>query len=156
MENKYRRGIILFLFMLSFSAIAKDENFRGIEALMTDQEFHEAGLDKLSVAEREALNQWLAKYTGQEIQQIKDEIETGKYEATSFISSQIAGEFTGWDGKTVFVLKNGQIWKQRLPARWKTSMVDPEVEIRTNFLGFYYMEVVGTGKRVSVTRLPNQ
>lgn len=32
--------------------------------------------------------------------------------AAEVIDSQIAGEFTGWDGNTVFRLMNGQIWQQ--------------------------------------------
>ncbi|MEJ2131375.1 MAG: hypothetical protein P8Y95_07095, partial [Gammaproteobacteria bacterium] len=34
------------------------------------------------------------------------------------ITSHIVGEFSGWDGKTEFRLANGQIWRQRHPARY--------------------------------------
>jgi hypothetical protein len=32
--------------------------------------------------------------------------------ASDVIESEIAGDFNGWDGETIFKLTNGQIWQQ--------------------------------------------
>lgn len=149
------QGATLLSALLTVAAYA-EAGFPGLERLMTQEEFASAGLEKLSVEEREALNRWIASYTGQEVQQVKDDVETGQYEKTRLIQSRILGEFGGWDGKTVFQLENGQTWVQRLPGRWQTSMVDPEVVIEANFFGFYYLEVIGTGKKIGVKRLADQ
>ena len=49
-------------------AAADDKSFPGIEALMTPQEYQASGLDKLTPAEREALNNFLIRYTAEDSQ----------------------------------------------------------------------------------------
>jgi hypothetical protein len=68
------------------------------------------------------------------------------------ITSHIVGEFSGWDGKTEFRLANGQIWRQRHPARYYHRMVDPAVRIEKVFLG-YRLVVEETGAMVGVRRI---
>ena len=51
--------LCLLLAMLCAGAgAAQDKDFPGVEKLMTSEEFAEAGLDKLTRAERKALNAW--------------------------------------------------------------------------------------------------
>ena len=45
------------------------------------------------------------------------------------IESQIEGEFTGWDGETIFKLVNGQIWQQSTYAYTYSYKYRPKVMI---------------------------
>ncbi|MCH1550137.1 MAG: hypothetical protein L7T19_03155 [Pseudomonadales bacterium] len=66
------------------------------------------------------------------------------------IRSTIAGQFSGWRGKTIFILANGQRWIQRKRAYYRANLLKPEVEITKNAMGFYRMTVVASGKSVAV------
>jgi hypothetical protein len=69
------------------------------------------------------------------------------------IESRIAGEFEGWRGDTIFVLDNGQVWRQRQNGKYFYNKTDPEIVISRNILGFFVLEVVESGKSVGVKRL---
>ena len=128
-----------------------------IRKLMTPEEFEAAGLDKLSPAEIEALNRWVVRYTAHEAPEVRRQDVVVKAEAAKAdeagIKTRIAGEFTGWDGDTIFRLQNGQIWKQRLDGRWHYSADSPEVELHKNLMGFWVLKVVETDKSIGVKRL---
>ena len=159
-----------WLLLVSGSSIAKD--FPGMKELMSEQEFRAAGLDKLSADELKALNNWLLKYTTDDVPELVEEVPELKESVAlkaavapapaaapqpepepERIESRIPGEFKGWTGKTVFKLENGQIWKQRRSGRYYHKMTNPEVVITKNLMGFYEMKVVETGKRVGVKRI---
>jgi hypothetical protein len=128
-----------------------------IRTLMTAEEFHAAGLDKLSPEEIDAVNGWLVRYTATDAPEVRRndvvvKAEVEKVEADG-IRTRIAGEFRGWDGDTVFRLENGQVWKQRLPGRWYYPAESPEVELRKNLMGYWVMKVVAADRGVGVTRL---
>jgi multidrug efflux pump subunit AcrA (membrane-fusion protein) len=68
--------------------------------------------------------------------------------------SRLVEPFTGWEGKTVFRLENGSVWRQRLPGRYLHREGDlPQVRIEKNFMGFYQMELLGYDRKIGVTRL---
>jgi len=69
------------------------------------------------------------------------------------VRARIDGNFDGWRGDTLFVLDNGEIWKQRLQGQYFYSAERPEILITRNLLGFYSMEVLETGKSVGVKRV---
>ncbi len=129
-------------------------SFPGIRALMTPEEFRSAGLDRLSPAELEALDDWLVKYTAGEAQVLaRTDEEVKQAAAEEEILSVIEQPFTGWTGNTLFRLANGQVWQQRREGRYVYQGSNPEVRITRNFMGFYRMELVENGKAVLVTRL---
>ena len=143
---------VLFIIGLLLCGSAVASEFPGIEALMTAEEQQAAGIQKLTVAEKEALNKWLIRYTVNEapVTQISGaETEKAKIEG---IVSRIDGAFNGWTGKTVFKLENGQVWKQRLPSTWIYSAESPNVKITRNWLGYYVMDVEGK-RQVGVSKI---
>jgi hypothetical protein len=72
--------------------------------------------------------------------------------AVDFIESRIDGEFSGWEGETIFKLENGQIWQQASYAYTYSYKYRPKVLIfRTR--GGYEMQVEGVSSRIRVTRL---
>ena len=126
-----------------------------VQELMTPAEFQASGLDKLSPAELDALNAWLLRYTAVDAPIVRKTSPEVKREAVDtpppVIHSQIDGTFSGWRGKTLFKLKNGQVWKQRLSGEYRINLTDPEVEIYQKYFGLYWMKIVATGRSVGVS-----
>jgi len=69
------------------------------------------------------------------------------------VEGRIDGDFEGWRGDTLFVLDNGEIWKQRKNGKYFFKKSAPEVVITRNILGFFDLEVVETGKSIGVKRV---
>ena len=65
------------------------------------------------------------------------------------ISSRIKGEFEGWDGDTIFLLDNGQVWKQSAYAYFYKYAYRPEVTIIPNKSG-HLLKVEGVSKLLPV------
>ena len=149
--------LITFLLTLLFSmaSSAEDKPFPGIQSLMNSGEFSAAGLERLSDEEIEALNAWLLRYTAGEAAILRQDNEQVIEASKDFeLLSRITGEFRGWSGETVFRLENGQRWRQRLQSRYTyVGPPNPEVRITRNWMGFYKLTVVETGKGVGVTLL---
>ena len=137
----------------SLGAFAAEERFPGIEKLMSPEEFRAAGLDKLSPAEREALDRWLLRYTAGEAEVLQEANEEVREAKKAFeVVSRIKGDFDGWSGGTLFRLENGQVWEQRLDGRYfYRGEPNPEVRIDRNWLGFYRLTIVETGKSIGVS-----
>lgn len=77
-----------------------------------------------------------------------EQTDTGPQE----IRARIVGEFTGWDGKTRFVLDNGQVWRQSTPGVYRHKATDPEVTITRAAIG-YKLRLVSTRRSVNVRRV---
>ena len=170
---KAARLIALLLCLLPGAAICDEsQSFPGIQRIMSPQQFRQMGLDKLTPEQLEMFNKWLIGYTSMERdvvrkQTIEDESEkireTVRQEVTKKVKeeaeeaerivSRIDGPFEGWEGKTVFKLKNGQIWQQRISGRITIKATEPQVEITKNLFGFYVMHVLNTDYAIGVKRI---
>ena len=62
---------------------------------------------------------------------------------TDVFESQINGEFKGWEGETVYMLTNGQVWQQCTYHYEYKYSYRPEAFIYSNGTG-YKMQVEGT------------
>ena len=139
-------------------AVARDveKDFPGIEKLMSPEDYARAGLGKLTPEERAALDAWLVRYTAgdaQVVAQTSKEVREAAEEAA--IIARILPPFEGWDGKTVFRLDNGQVWRQRQSGRYRHEAGrDTEVRISKNFFGFYVLTVTSSGRSVGVELVP--
>ncbi|MGA0735548.1 MAG: hypothetical protein ACO3PC_08730 [Steroidobacteraceae bacterium] len=139
------------------------DTFPGVSKAMTPAEYARAGLDKLSPEERRILDEWIARYTGREVEQtVADKVaEVRRLEVAAQpkkltadrIVATITPPFEGWSGKTTFTLDNGQVWKQRLEGRYRYSGTDTRVTIAKNFFGFYVMTLEATGRSIGVERV---
>jgi hypothetical protein len=90
------------------------------------------------------------KPTGFGKEHLKDNSESG---TQTQITAMIRGAFTGWSGKTKFVLDNGQVWKQAdKNSSFYVKLENPTVTIEKGALGTYYLKVNGYAKRVRVKR----
>ncbi|MEM6710416.1 MAG: hypothetical protein AAF648_16690 [Pseudomonadota bacterium] len=143
-----------------------------------NERFAQFGLDKLSAAELSALAAWIdagavARPTPTEpdVASAEPDVESAVAEPreSSFgeeylernrfregvgesITTRIKGPFTGWDGKTLFRLENGQIWRQRIGGRYRFRADSPEVEIEKGRFG-YYLTILDTGRQIGVKRV---
>ena len=136
------------------AAFADDTVFPGVEKLMTTQEYEAAGLDKLSPEEMQALNKWLIGYTVEDasvMRQNNEEVQAA--EKAIEISGNIKQPFSGWTGKTVFYLDNGQVWRQRVSGRYQYKGSNTAVLIDKNLIGFYRMTLVDSGRSIGVSRV---
>ena len=68
------------------------------------------------------------------------------------IESEIAGDFNGWNGETIFKLTNGQIWQQAEYDYEFEYAFQPEVTIYKAG-GGYKMKVEGMDDTIYVRRI---
>ena len=140
--------VLLFTLLIPIAATGASQG-AGIEDQMSPETFRASGLHKLSPEELSTLNHWL---DGRFSETRERALET--VNPPDEIRSHIDGNFTGWDGKTVFRLKNGQTWVQRTKGRWKHRVLDPEVIIKRNLFGFFRMTLVEEGRSIGVKLKP--
>lgn len=128
-----------------------------LEERMSQAEFRDAGLDKLSPAELAHLNGWLQARGEGKVKYVGADGAPVFYpdsSARSAVEDHIVGAFTGWRGKTVFKLDNGQEWQQAESGVYSTDpFTHPVVKIKPMLLGSWLMYVDGCGCNVRVQRI---
>lgn len=82
-----------------------------------------------------------------------ERMEDGPGSELDRIQSRYVGEFTGWDGKTIFELENGQVWQQIGSGRLTYRATSPMITIKRAFMGSYLLKVEGRNKSVRVKRI---
>ena len=133
------------------------KDFPGLKKLMTAEEFARTGLDTLTPEQVQALNEWLVRYTAGEAYVVQATSEQVRAAVPEFrLEAGIVPPFTGWTGQTLFRLDNGQVWRQRIKGRYMFSGDDTRVVITRNFLGYYNMTLVSTGRSVGVEPVRKQ
>lgn len=70
----------------------------------------------------------------------------------AYIESAIDGEFKGWSGKTIFPLKNGQVWQQTQYSYHYHYAYCPKVSIHNTSSG-YEMKVHGVTNSIKVKKI---
>ena len=143
------------------------QGFSSLEEQMTGKEFMDAGLDKLSDEELNALNNWIRRHSLGTLDAPRGVVPgtgagLGADDRRGFtdsndetpIKSRIAGLFTGWDGQTIFKLENGMIWAQTDKDKLFTKdLQSPEVTIESGFFGSWHLSVEGYKSRCKVRRI---
>ncbi|WP_347261284.1 hypothetical protein [Rudaea sp.] len=149
---------VLGLVLLFFALPAFTAETSTLEERMSKDEFRAAGLGKLSPAELKVLNDWLAGH--QQVKTVKEVVTpTGKpvFETDQgerkIVETRISGRFSGWYGKTVFKLDNGQEWTQAESGQFSNGKYDnPKVRVKPMLLGSWLMYVEPCGCSVRVER----
>jgi len=149
---------------------ADPEPRQRIENLMSSAEFTEAGLERLTPAELAALNRWLYGHVEREkeaaveealpsgerafgLEHVTDRVRSMFRNTPEVIESSITGPFRGWDGRTVFRLDNGQVWRQSEAGTFFFPTSDPKVIIRKSRFGSYHLRIEGKNSSVKVVRV---
>src|SRR3954471_8246130 len=158
-----KRTIVSLIFALSSFAsmpAAEPENpaFPGVQKAMTPEQYEAAGLSKLDAAERAKLDEFIRSYVAVSNEKvattaIDKAIKEKKVSEPEVIQSRIVGPFTGYNGRTVFTLENGQRWAQSQYDNAYFPKIDspPVVIVKAGF--GYRMYIAGGGAiRVSKVR----
>jgi hypothetical protein len=128
-----------------------------LEERMSQADFRASGLDHLTPEQLKYLNGWLQSHGAGNAQVVAPNGQPVFYPdsgARDTIESHIVGTFTGWRGKTVFTLDNGQQWKQAESGMYDAGKYeDPVVRIKPMLLGSWLMYVEGCGCSVRVQRV---
>jgi len=149
-----QKFLVLIFLLAPLPAIATDNDFPGVKGLMTPEEYAASGLDKLTDSEREALDQWLIRYTAWQAPALRQQSEqVREQERETGITAHVRQPFNGWSGGTRFYLDNGQVWEQRLQGHFAYVGDETTVTIRRNFMGFYVLEHVASGRKVGVKKV---
>ena len=142
--------------------------FSSLEEQMTGKEFDAAGLEKLSPQELATLNEWIrshslgslavAKTTSPVVVASEDidrrglPSDDGDNDAP--VESRIIGNFSGWDGQTVFKLENGMIWVQDDKDKFHIKEVqNPSVTIEQGMFNTWKLSIEGHKDDCKVRRI---
>src|SRR3954471_251831 len=148
-----KRTIVSLIFALSsFASLpaAEPESpaFPGVEKAMTPEQYEAAGLSKLDAAERAKLDQFIRNYVSVSNEKVATSavdkaVKENKVSAPEIINSRIVGPFTGYNGRTIFTLENGQRWAQsQRDSAYYPKMESPGVIIVKKGFG-YRMYIAG-------------
>ncbi len=152
--------LCLLLPSLGSLSAAEPENppFPGVQKAMTPEQYEAAGLQKLDAAERAKLDEFIRNYVSVSNEKIATSavdkaIKEKKVSEPEVIQSRIVGPFTGYTGRTVFTLENGQRWAQsQFDSAYFPKIDSPPVIIVKAGFG-YRMYIAGGGAiRVSKVR----
>ena len=150
-----------FLFMAlvlgsGFAAAQQTENSLPIQQRMSPEQFKASGLNKLSAAELNNLNNWVNGVKIVVVEKVVEktvEVEKPK-ESYDDINSSLVGEFKGWRGNASFILANGQEWVQADASELYTKkLVNPKVRIQHGSLSGWKLQVDGYNTWVKVKRI---
>ena len=163
---------LIFACLFCFPLFAVD-GFSTLQERMSSREFQQTGLEKLTVEELAALNEWLRSHSvatldnatarkgtggsliaaggdmrGFDNQQDDDSL--GKV-----INGTIAGTFDGWAAKgNLFTLTNGMIWQQDEKDSFYVEPVEnASITIEKGLFGRWYLSMVGHKSKVKVVRI---
>lgn len=165
-----KRAMLCWVFVLFLPvAISAQENFT---ERLSPEERKSAGLDRLTPGQLAALDALVkrdresgakslrATVRAELREEVKQEAKAeAKAEARketeerrtaeTRVLSRIMGKFSGWDGRTVFKLENGQVWRQQDPEVHYVKPVDsPAVLIEKVFGGWRLYDQEGGWVRV--------
>jgi hypothetical protein len=133
--------------------VLAEENFPGIEKLMTQEEILAAGIGRLTVAEIKALDEWLVRYTAKKAPDLNIRNEEVRRVFLEDVETTVVGRFVGWSGKTRFQLANGEVWQQRYGKSFKTNLMDPKVVLKRTWAGTYELYVIEADRAIGVKRV---
>lgn len=157
-------GVAIALALSAPAALAQSK----IEQQMSAEQFKAAGLDQLSPEQLANLNAWLNRTldaeTSKAVVKAKEETrELVKHENRGFLGSgsrevvvaRLNGKFDGYGQGRVYVLDNGQEWRQvdgvDLPG---VHLDSPQVRISPSVIGgAWFLAVDGYNTRAKVTRV---
>jgi hypothetical protein len=147
--------VAALVFSLAAAAPAQRDGFPGLEKAMSPQQYEQAGLEKLSAEERAALDRFIRGYVSATAEQaataaVEEAVKENKVSRNEpeVIQSAIVGTFRGYDGRSMFRLENGQVWRQsQQVSRAYRAIENPPVLIvrKPGALSGYRMYVAGGG-----------
>lgn len=140
-------AVLLVLFFSAFTVLA-GQTYINIEQRLSSEQLRETGLDTLSPAQLERLNQLLREDTAKAVEiekaQHRDQPVRDSYIGLDDkpIKSRLTGSIDGWDVDTIFELENGQKWKVlKGSMKLRKPMQTPEVLVVPGIAGRWFLQV---------------
>ena len=131
-------------------AVADPATVQSAAAVMAAEQASEADL----AARENAIEAEVERRVAEELAAVQAAEEAEEEAVNEPFEATITGGFSGWSGKTVFALDNGQVWRQRTgSSRYRHTRGGNEVRFKRSFLGLWTMTVVSTGRSVGVRRI---
>ena len=125
---------------------------RAVKVAADAQSAREAAEARAAKAEASAVAE--KKSEGGLLAKAKALLPAGTSVEYAAIESRIAGDFTGWQGKTIFLLENGQRWQVANAGNYYSpTLKNPAVKITPAALGAFWMTIEGVNQRVKVVSL---
>src|ERR1700674_112169 len=154
-------SIVLCLLLASLGPLsaAEPENpaFPGVQKAMTPEQYEASGLSKLDPAERAKLDEFIRNYLAVSNEKVATTavdkaVKENKVSAPEVIQSRIVGPFTGYTGRTIFTLENGQRWaqSQRDSAYFPKIDSPPVIIVKA---GFGYRMYIAGGGAIRVSKV---
>jgi hypothetical protein len=147
-----------FVSLLSLPAAEPESPaFPGLQKAMTPEQYEAAGLSKLEAAERAKLDEFIRSYVAVSNEKVATSavdkaIKEKKVSEPEVIQSRIVGPFTGYTGRTVFTLENGQRWAQsQMDSAYFPKIDSPPVVIVK--AGFGYRMYIAGGGAIRVSKI---
>jgi hypothetical protein len=154
-------GRLAFAVICLITAATRDIGAQSAESVLeftrtlTPEQIRAAGLDKLTQSELDVLNR-AAKNYALAIASLAAATPSDRgapaTTPSEVIESRIDGDFTGWEGQTIFKLVNGQIWQQAAYGARNHFIHSPQVMIYRSGSD-YRMRVDGVDGEIAVRRL---
>ncbi len=147
---------------LSWAAHGAEETFS--QALRTE-DFSAAGLTKLSPAELARLDALVGEFKNTAlvaeqktprgpIARAKDLPAPNTAARSGTIESRLPGNFTGWEGRPIFTLENGQRWQLAEAGNYfSPPIASPKVKIYPAAFSGFWMTIEGVNQRLKVNPL---
>lgn len=79
-------------------------------------------------------------------------VEEKQKRSQTYLAS-IIGDFSGWQGKTILRLDNGDIFRQRGTSKYRHRESSRRVRVSRNWAGGWELEVLSSGKKIVVNKL---
>lgn len=124
-------------------------------SLMPAEQFAAAGLTKLSASELQALGSWVRVHALQVAELARNAAlnpEPAPSANPGVIETRMAGDFTGWDGGTLFQFANGQLWRQSSFGTLYQFAREPKVTLIATSSG-WRLQVAGVPQSIYVRRI---
>jgi hypothetical protein len=123
--------------------------------LMSAEQFSAAGLSKLSPAELRSLSEWVRSHS-LHVAELARTAALSPEPAPSgnpgVMETRMDGDFTGWDGGTVFRFTNGQVWRQVSFGTVRQFVRSPKVTLVATG-GGWRLQVEGVPQSIYVSRV---
>ena len=145
----------LLALLVANPARAQD-TYTPIEKRLTAEQLRATGLDQLSTAQLELLNQLLEQERSAAVTAARTaERAVAVREAPSRepIESRITGTFRGWQPGTVLTFDNGQQWRVTEGELNIRAVPSPRVSVRPGLVSAWYLRVEGQAPTAKVVRV---
>lgn len=101
-------------------AFAQNSDFPGVQKAMTPEQMAATGMNKLTAAERQQLDEFIRNYVGVSNKRAAEvasaaavdrAVKENKVRPPEVIESRMVHDYKGYNSRTIFTLENGQKYK---------------------------------------------